>query len=226
MSADLPLPKCVTDSFRFATDDISHFVTRGKAYAQEIGDRIDRAVKRLGLRSHQDKRVTGVVNGTCIGVDLYRGQYFGPAVQKLTKLPVALVAVLCQSFQSSGETSVVCVLPEPPKTKQHFPQYVRCELFLCLSLAPLWEIDLQRPRSSTLIATDPSDAFGFGMSAATVNPIQVRRSGRTCGVSETMAVLGSDATDTPVKERPFRPVLFHLHKRRFIPHSCFVSSQV
>ena len=86
LSTALPLPQCVTESFGLPTDDLCHFTTRGKAYVKEIGDRIYRALKRLRLRSQQDKRVSGVVNGTCSGVDLYRGQHFGPTTQKLKLL--------------------------------------------------------------------------------------------------------------------------------------------
>ena len=251
MSTDLPLPKSVTESLGSATDDICHSATRGKAHAQDIGDRIDRAFKRVGLRSHQDKRVTGVVNGTCIGVDVSCWQYFGASTlwsinAKIDEVASRVVRTCsCRSCScawclpvvpSSGETLVVRLLTElrvcqMDTTKNAANSTRKCArriVFMSVSgsaLAPLWKVDLQRPWSSTVFATDASDAFGFGISAATVNPNQVRRLGRTCADHQTMAVLNSDANDTPMKERPFSPCFFSLAQER-IPPSCFVLSQV
>ena len=39
-SVDLPLPKCLSESFGSATDDICHFTTRGMKHAEEVGYRI------------------------------------------------------------------------------------------------------------------------------------------------------------------------------------------
>ena len=89
LSVDLPLPKCLSESFGLATDDMRHFTTRGMEHAEEVGD-IDRAFRRLGLRSHQTKRATGALDGTCIGTDLFKGTFFGPAVHKLAQILHAL----------------------------------------------------------------------------------------------------------------------------------------
>ena len=44
LSVDLPLPKCLSESFDLATDDICHFTTGGMMHAEEVGYRIDRAL--------------------------------------------------------------------------------------------------------------------------------------------------------------------------------------
>ena len=80
LGVGLPLPKCLSEVFGLATDDICHFTTRGMEHAQEVGNRSDRAFRRLGIRSHQTKRVAGALDGTCIGIDLFHGTYFGPSV--------------------------------------------------------------------------------------------------------------------------------------------------
>ena len=74
LSVDLPLPKSVwSEPFGLATDDICHVTSRGLEHAQEVGNRTGRAFQRLGFRSHQTKRVTGALHGTCIGTDFPRG---------------------------------------------------------------------------------------------------------------------------------------------------------
>ena len=89
LSVDLPLPKCLSESFGLATDDLGRFTTRGMEHAEEVGDRIDRAFRRLGIRSHQTKRATGALDGTCIGTDLFKGTVC-PALHKLAQLLHAL----------------------------------------------------------------------------------------------------------------------------------------
>ena len=49
LGVDLPLPKCLSESFGLATDDICHFTTRGMEHAQEDWNRIDRAFQNLVL---------------------------------------------------------------------------------------------------------------------------------------------------------------------------------
>ena len=153
-------------------------------HAEEVGD-IDRHFRRLGIRSHQTKRATGALDGTCIGTDLFKGSFFGPAVHKLAQLlhalsllvdsdspvkvsPIGPGAVLgvCQWFDLLARPllSVFFQCYEfarrmPQATPQTLLANVRGELFLCLSVAPLWEVDLQRPWSSTIVANDAADEF-------------------------------------------------------------------
>ena len=75
LSVDLPLPWCVSESFGLASDNICHFTTRGMEHAEEVGKRIDRAFRRLHIRSHKTKRVAGALDGTCIGLDLFKGAF-------------------------------------------------------------------------------------------------------------------------------------------------------
>ena len=51
----------------------------------------------------------------------------------------------------------------PQTAPQTLPAIVQSELFLYLSLARFWEVDLQRPWSPTVVAADVTDAFGFGV---------------------------------------------------------------
>ena len=86
-----------------ATGDICHFTTREPASAQKVGHRCDRAVRRLGFHCHPHKYVTGVVDGTCTGIDLHHSQYVGPRLDlscPVSTSPVNLAATLgvCQWF--------------------------------------------------------------------------------------------------------------------------------
>ena len=103
----------------------------------------------------------------------------------------------------------------PQTTPQTLPDSVQGELFLCLSLAPFREVDLQRPWSPTIVATDASDAYGFGICAATANTDHVRRLGRLCVDHQATAVLNGSEVDAQTKTRSFRPVPFHLHRKKF-----------
>ena len=49
VGVDLPLAKCLSESFGLATDDICHFTTRGEEPAQKVWNRIDRAFQKLVL---------------------------------------------------------------------------------------------------------------------------------------------------------------------------------
>ena len=241
LSVDIPLPKCLSESFGLATDDICHFTTRGLKHAEEVGYRIGRAFHRLGIRSHQTKRITGALDGTCIGIDLFQGKFFVPSVHKLAQLlhtlslvvgsdssakvsPGGLAVVLgvCQWFDLLARPLLSVFFRchafarrLPQTTPQTLPESVQSELFLCLSLAPFWEVDLQRPWSPTVVATDASDACCFGICAATANTDHVRRLGRLCVEHQAMAVLNSSEVDAQTKTRSFRPVPFHLHRNKF-----------
>ena len=103
----------------------------------------------------------------------------------------------------------------PQTTLQTLPTNVHGELFLCLSLALFWDVDLHRPWSRTVVATDAADAFSFGVCAATVNTDHVRRLGRLCVDHQATAILNSNEVDAQTKTRSFRLVLFHLHKNKF-----------
>ena len=80
LSVSLPLPWCVSESFGLASDDNYHFTIRGMEHAEEVGKRIDRAFRRPHIRSDPTKRITGALDDTCIGLDLFKGALlFGPA---------------------------------------------------------------------------------------------------------------------------------------------------
>ena len=49
LGVDLPFPKCLSESFGLATDDICHFTTRGVEHVQKVSNRIDRAFQNLVL---------------------------------------------------------------------------------------------------------------------------------------------------------------------------------
>ena len=159
---------------------------------------------------------------------------FGPSVHKLAQLlhalsllvdsdlsanvaPVGLAAVLgvCRLRQCFCLHCYAFARRMPQTTPQTLPTRVQGELFLCLSLAPFWEVDLQRPWSPTIVATDAADACGFGTCAATANTNHVRRLGRLCVDHQAVAILNSNEVDAQTKTRSFRPVLFHLHKNKF-----------
>ena len=100
-------------------------------------------------------------------------------------------------------------------TSQTLPTNVQGELFRFLSLAVFWEVDLQRPWSSTIVATDAADAFGFGVCAVTANTDHVHRLGRLCVDHQAMAILNSNEVHAQTKTRSFRRVPFLLYKNKF-----------
>ena len=80
-----------------ATGGVCQSTTREPASAQKVRHRSDRAVRRLGFHCHPHKYVTGVVDGTCTGIDLYRGQCVGPRLDlscPVSTSPVNLAAIL------------------------------------------------------------------------------------------------------------------------------------
>ena len=95
-----------------ATDIICHFTTRGPVYAQKVGHRIDRSVRRLGFRCSPQKHVTGVVDESALGLIFFVTNSFGHLHTlarplqafvlscRLESAPVNLAAVLsvCQCF--------------------------------------------------------------------------------------------------------------------------------
>ena len=79
------------------------------------------------------------------------------------------------------------------------------ELLLFAVLSPLLEADLARPWADTLVATDASPVFGFGVSALKVPPCQIRRLARHAFRPDGLVITDDDVNDA--KELIGRPLL-------------------
>ena len=200
-----------------------------------MGNRIDRDFLWFGIRSHQTIRVTGVLNGTCIGIDHFHGTCFGPSVHELVQLlhtltllvdsdlsakvaPVGLTAVLgvvngLIFWRGRFSPFLFIVVSSPDRCRKlrhrRSQQMHRVSFSSACPLAHFCEVDLQRPWSPTLVVTGPTDAFGFGRCAATANTDHVHRLGRLCVDHQAMAILSSKMLTRKRKN------VFHLHEIKF-----------
>ena len=90
---------------------------------------------------------------------------------------------------------------------------VLSELLLFAVISPLLEADLARPWADTLIATDASPVFGFGVSALTVPPSQARRIARHAFRPEGLVITEDEVEGA--KERVGRPLRLPCRKSDF-----------
>jgi hypothetical protein len=142
-----------------------------------------------------------------VGVDICDGKLLAPARVKLVSLllgvahflntpmtisPVGLGAILGHMswFTQLSRPLYSCFhsvydfarIPDD-STPSHLPGCAACELLTFLLLAPLLEADLRRPWLGTLVATDASSVFGFGVAVADVSPDAARRVGRFADIA-------------------------------------------
>jgi hypothetical protein len=93
LADDLPSP--LSDlRFGLATDDIVLFDRSTPEACTLHASRIDKAFTRVGIQRHTAKDVTGVLDGSAVGIDLVKGlKLFGSAARIRLLLP-ALLGVL------------------------------------------------------------------------------------------------------------------------------------
>ena len=146
------------------------------------------------------KDVDGVLNETCVGVDFCNGTEIVPNTGKLAKILAGMCWFASAPCLSSlelgailGHLSWFALMSRPTfacfhevyklldySTASRFvlPRGCLAELFHFLLLVPLLTNDLTRPWQECLLATDASDAFGFGVSVAPCSTEVARRVGR------------------------------------------------
>lgn len=196
LADDLDAPLHLDQTFSLATDDVM-ILTRGdRDLGTRTAAKLDAALAEGGIVRSEEKDVTTEISEggvTCTGVDVCSGIYLAPQRKKVASLfngvlafaqqterlisPNGLAALLGHFswFAQLSRPMYSCfdhvyefarrTLPEAP---QRLPDTCLAECLWFLALMPLLEAGLQREWSSTLLATDASIAYGFGVSAASV----------------------------------------------------------
>ena len=86
--------------------------------------------------------------------------------------------------------------------RERVPLKVTFELGTFLALAPLLEADLRRPWQDVLVATDASQAYGYGVSVAPLEPEVVKSIGRVGKRPNQFVRLKRDLGPSDEPERP------------------------
>jgi len=219
----LPPTSC-TDGVAVATDDIGLLTSRGADAAVDLAAGVGRGLAAIGVVQNADKAVTAVRNGTIIGLDLDEGFWLAPSRDKLLRWTAAVVALLGRPQCSPRQLSALLGQPrwhfqlnrplyalfldvydfaraEPLHVPRTLPPSCRAELLAALMLSPWTEADLTRPWATTLLATDASPSFGFGLSARSVTPHQSREVGRQACSVDAVVRFDLAASDEPEKVR-------------------------
>ena len=90
---------------------------------------------------------------------------------------------------------------DPQDVQAQLPDQVLGELMHNFSLAPFWDANLCRPWHRTVVATDASPSFGFGVAAARAPVGVVKTIGRNSHASDTYIRLLRQSNDPPEKPR-------------------------
>ena len=195
------LPDNPRDAVAVATDDIGILVVgdhqSGPALSAARARRVAASMAAMGIREKTQKRLEGVSEGTLLGIQLVHGHRLQVPAPKMVDLVLGL-ADLCErsvvspadlhSLQASCQWYCLlrrCLLScfdgvynfvrqEPRDQAAAVPIPVLDELILAFALAPLWSVDLRTPWLERLVASDASDAFGFGVCSAPC-PVEVAR---------------------------------------------------
>ena len=208
-----------------ATDDIVHFTTRGLTSARKKMKDVDRAMAMHGVEKHPGKDITGADAGTAIGIDLSAGRYFSPAGASLLRVlkallwmctqaetlhmtPLQLAALLgtMQWHALLNRPSLSCfhsvyafARAQPASSMRTVPREVLKELLIFAFLSPLLEADVTRPWSDTIIATDASPSFGFGVAVCHAGKDLSRKCGHSA--ASTYNCMGMDDAPKAVVHR-------------------------
>ena len=153
-----------------------------------------------GIQEHVEKRVCGVTDGVALGISLCGGTHLSAPMHKVLTVLAAYVGLcatgeaaplelsslggIIQWFDLLNRAMLSClndyyefVRREPGTQICSVPSNILEELALNLALAPLWNVDLQRPWHDQLISSDASDVFGFGVAVAKCAPSLARQVG-------------------------------------------------
>jgi len=217
-------PSSCTDGVAVATDDIGILTTRGVDAAKKLAAQVDDGLAAMGVVQNTDKAVTAVSNGTLIGLDLDAGLWLAASRDKLLNWTVAVVELLSHPRCSPLQLAALLGQPhwffqlnrplyslfltvydfmraDPQHVPRSLPRPCRAELLAALMLSPWTEADLSRPWASTLLATDASPSYGFGLSSRTVSPHEARSVGRQACDADAFVRFDLTAADEPEKPR-------------------------
>ena len=217
------LPADGQASLAIATDDVTHFVRASRAEMQEFVASplasLDAVWKHRGVQEQQAKSYDLQLDATCLGIEIRGGVRLSPRAVRLRDLLEAGIGLLdCpvaspdqlasfggmiqwhnlmarQLFSCLGDYYSFVRLNDPRWPRVVWSSVVG-ELAVNLSLLCFWMVDLTRPWLATLPVTDASQAYGFGLCAASLDPEENRRAAAHAWGSRTPFPLGWHAGGT------------------------------
>jgi len=222
------LPDDPRDAVAVATDDIGVMVvgnaTDGPDKSIARARRVASSLQAAGIKEKIDKRLEGSPDGTLLGIQLVDGHRLQTPANKMVDLMTGFVDLTgrasaapsdvhslqasCQWYCLLHRPLLACfhqvydfVRLEPRTSPRTVPTSVMDEIALSLALAPLWAVDLRTPWLERLIASDASDAFGFGVCSAPCPADIARRAGSQCARREDHVRLIQVPGDEPEKPR-------------------------
>ena len=161
--------------------------------------------KAWQLAPKPEKCVDLAKSGGLLGVELINGLSLAPKFKRLGSIVSSLVALLGSKRGSPqnvhsflGTVQWTCLLNRPLLSSlsrvyefvermpfarpQHVPREVLDEFSVWFALMSYLNVDLARPWSASLVATDGAQSFGFGMAQAPCRPEWVRHVAAHCAV--------------------------------------------
>ena len=205
LADDIDTPIDLAQTYSLATDDVMIFTQGDESLARTTVGRLDKTLARAGIVRAEEKDVTAEISDTgvtCIGVDICQGIFLAPHNKKLCKIiagmlgfvmrprrevtPDGLAALLGhfswfaqlnRPLYSCFDTVYDFTRLEGPDVARNLPESCMHECLLFTCLLPMLEADLRRDWSTTLLATDASVNFGFGVSAAHISTAEARTIG-------------------------------------------------
>ena len=226
------------DRFGLATDDVCLFTRCAHRRLESRLQALDQGFRDVGVTKKCRKDVNGSLSGTAVGIYLVAGTSLIANAEKLAILLPGLLHSLDEPMSAEelmavlGHVQRLHLLNRPlfstldhcyaharrtPRTER-FPISERVveELACCIALSPLWSFDLTKAWCPTIIASDASPSYGFGICAWEGGVSAARRLG---GLSDRwgdyvtlMAPHPGDLADTSKVGKPH-----YLH----IPQSAF-----
>lgn len=241
-SLDHPSPENQTEMCFVATDDVV-LVHKDAKQGLETLLHLDKAFQTHGIPKNTKKDVSLASNVTALGCDLSNNPAkvepaSGKLVQTLARTldllrighasPRAVhaclgvwqwFALMQRSFFSIFDSIYDFVQKEPADQLLKLPLAVSDELLLAVMLAPLLSARLDREPLRTMVATDASADFGFGVCAC---PCTKQEAANLCRLAERrgdyvrLTVDASDPVEVPRLGRPHRLRVKQSHFRTII----------
>ena len=195
-------------SLSVATDDIVQFTQGSRTEIESLHEipmaALDRAWEAIGIQAQQDKSYNLKQTVDVLGVALIEGCTLGPKFATAWHLLEAVLDLARGSICSPralasllGSLQWLNLLNRPLFSCPHVtyalaraqPEdelitvwpHVFSEIMHNLCLCPMWIVDLCAPWSSTLVATDASSSYGFGMCRAYMDPVAIRMAAAEAG---------------------------------------------
>ena len=214
---------------------------------------LDHAWSVQGIRGQPAKSIDVQANGTALGVDLVDGTHLASHLDGLVSLMLGATDLFMHKQAAPVEVNSMLgkiqwydllnrfllsalhgaydfVRHDEDATIVSVPEGVLGDLALNTALFPYWTVDLTRGWMNTLLVTDASDSYGFGVCVAEVPPPKLVREVASLPYSEEVHIRCTPEPGAPT-ERPrssadvrlpfglmhFRPVLSQ--RARFKAHA-------